>query len=83
MKTINWEANDSSKDLAKPDQLSVQQLQAMQLVAKMREAADRAGTKFIGGFITPNGERFVSSNLDESSDVINNIIGQMLEQGDD
>jgi len=41
-------------------------LRAMQIVAKMKAAADNAGAKFIGGFITPDGERFIMSNMDES-----------------
>lgn len=38
----------------------------MQLVAKMKEAADRAGAGFVGGFVTPTGQRFMMSNVDET-----------------
>ena len=38
----------------------------MQIVAQMKAAADNAGAKFIGGFMTPDGERFIMSNMDES-----------------
>ena len=48
-----------------PDSLDMQRLQAMQLVARMKEASDRLGVGFIGGFIAPNGEKFVMSNMDE------------------
>ncbi len=48
-----------------PDSLDMQRLQAMQLVAKMRESADKYGVGFIGGFIAPNGEKFVMSNMDD------------------
>ena len=48
-----------------PDSLDKQTLQAMQLVAKMKETSDRLGMGFIGGFIAPNGERFVMSNMDD------------------
>jgi hypothetical protein len=48
-----------------PDSLDMQRLQAMQLVAKMKESADKHGIGFIGGFIAPNGERFVMSNMDD------------------
>jgi len=48
-----------------PDSLDMQRLQAMQLVAKMKESADKHGIGFIGGFIAPNGEKFVMSNMDE------------------
>ena len=43
----------------------MQRLQAMQLVAKMKESADRQGIQFIGGFVAPNGEKFVMTNMDE------------------
>ena len=64
MNNINHEPNDSSKDLAKQDKFSLEQLKAMQLVAKMKEAADRVGAGFVGGFITPTGQRFMMSNVD-------------------
>ena len=41
-------------------------LRAMQIVAQMKAAADKAGAKFIGGFLAPDGERFIMSNMDES-----------------
>jgi len=43
----------------------MQRLQAMQLVAKMKESADKYGVGFIGGFVAPNGEKFVMSNMDD------------------
>jgi hypothetical protein len=48
-----------------PDSLDMERLQAMQLVAKMKESADKYGIGFVGGFIAPNGEKFVMSNMDE------------------
>ena len=48
-----------------PDSLDMQRLQAMQLVAKMKESADKNGIGFIGGFIAPNGEKFVMTNMDD------------------
>jgi len=48
-----------------PDSLDMQRLQAMQLVAKMKESADKYGIGFIGGFVAPNGEKFVMSNMDD------------------
>ena len=48
-----------------PDSLDMQRLQAMQLVAKMKESADKYGVGFIGGFVAPNGEKFVMSNMDD------------------
>jgi hypothetical protein len=45
--------------------MDMQRLQAMQLVAKMKESAERHGIGFIGGFVAPNGEKFVMSNMDD------------------
>jgi hypothetical protein len=43
-----------------------QRLEAMQLVAKMKESADKYGIGFVGGFISPSGEKFLMSNMDEA-----------------
>jgi hypothetical protein len=48
-----------------PDSLDMERLQAMQLVAKMKESAEKHGIGFIGGFIAPNGEKFVMTNMDD------------------
>jgi len=63
MNNLDWEANDDTKDLSMQDQYSLEQLRAMQLVAKMKESADRMGAGFVGGFISPTGERFMMSNV--------------------
>ena len=52
-----------------PDSLDMQRLQAMQLVAKMKESAERHGIGFIGGFIAPNGEKFVMTNMEDQDDI--------------
>jgi hypothetical protein len=57
--------NDSPKPRI-PDSVDLQRLQAMQLVAKMKESADKYGVGFVGGFIAPNGEKFVMSNMDSN-----------------
>ncbi len=50
-----------------PDSLPTDdKLRAMQIVAQMKAAADKAGAKFIGGFMTPDGDKFIMSNMDES-----------------
>ena len=49
-----------------PDAIDHQRLSAMQLVAKMKESADKYGIGFVGGFIAPNGEKFVMSNMDDT-----------------
>ena len=48
-----------------PDSIDLQRLQAMQLVAKMKESADKQGIGFIGGFISPDGQKFIMTNLDD------------------
>ncbi len=53
-----------SDSLRIPDSIDLQRLQAMQLVAKMKESADRQGVGFIGGFISPDGQKFIMTNLD-------------------
>jgi hypothetical protein len=37
----------------------------MQLIARMKEAADKVGAGFVGGFIDENGNRFMMSNISE------------------
>jgi hypothetical protein len=49
--------------------MDMQRLQAMQLVAKMKESAERHGIGFIGGFISPNGEKFVMTNMTDDNDI--------------
>lgn len=49
-----------------PDSIDIQRLQAMQLVAKMKESAEKHGIGFIGGFIAPNGEKFVMTNMNDN-----------------
>jgi hypothetical protein len=43
----------------------------MQLTAKMKESADKYGVGFIGGFISPDGEKFIMTNMnDEDSQAL-------------
>jgi hypothetical protein len=56
--------NDAPKPRI-PDAIDQQKLQFMQLTAKMKESADKYGVGFIGGFISPDGEKFVMSNMNE------------------
>jgi hypothetical protein len=37
----------------------------MQMIARMREAADKHGLGFVGGFVAPDGQKFVMSNMDD------------------
>ena len=54
-----------SDSLRIPDSVDTRRLEAMQMVAKMKEAADRHGIGFVGGFIDNNGQKFVMTNLDD------------------
>jgi len=57
--------NDAPKPRI-PDAVDQRRLEAMQLVAKMKESADKHGIGFVGGFITPDGEKFVMTNMDDT-----------------
>ena len=78
MNEINWEENSKAKDLAKADSFSMNNLAAMKLVASMKEAADKTGTGFVGGFISPSGERFMMSNM-ENNDIQMQEINRQLD----
>lgn len=52
-------------ELRIPDSVDLQRLQAMQLVAKMKESADKQGIGFIGGFVAPDGQKFIMTNMDD------------------
>ena len=54
-----------SDQLRIPDSVDAQRLAAMQLVAKMKESADKHGIGFVGGFISPDGQKFVMTNMDD------------------
>ena len=56
--------NDAPKPRI-PDAIDNQRLQAMQLVAKMKESADKHGIGFIGGFVAPDGQKFVMTNMSD------------------
>lgn len=66
MNNLDWEPNDDTANLANQDKYSIEQLHAMRLVAKMKEAAEKVGAGFVGGFVTPTGQRFMMSNVDEN-----------------
>jgi selenophosphate synthetase-related protein len=54
--------NDAPKPRI-PDAIDAQRLHAMQIVAKMKESADKYGVGFVGGFISPDGQKFMMTNL--------------------
>lgn len=79
MNNINWESDDNIKDLSKTDAPTMRQLAGMQLVARMKEAADKVGAGFVGGFIDENGNRFMMSNM-EADDIQQQNIKEKLEE---
>jgi hypothetical protein len=79
MNNIEWESNDNTKDLSKTDAPTMRQLAAMQLVARMKEAADRCGAGFVGGFVDEHGNRFMMSNVD-ADDIQHQNITEQLNQ---
>ncbi len=79
MNNIDWESNDNIKDLSKTDAPTMRQLAGMQLVARMKEAADRCGAGFVGGFIDEHGNRFMMSNIDADDIQYQNIQEQLNE----
>ena len=62
-----------------PDELPKQdKLAAMAFVAKMRDAANKAGISFVGGFIAPDGEKFMMNNMNDDIDAINEMLPEKL-----
>lgn len=62
-----------------PDELPKQdRLAAMAFVAKMRDAANKAGVSFVGGFITPDGEKFMMNNMNDDTEAINEMLPDEL-----
>jgi selenophosphate synthetase-related protein len=60
-----------SDKISIPNSINSNNLAAMQLVAKMKESADKHGIGFIGGFISPDGEKFIMTNMnDEDSQAL-------------
>jgi hypothetical protein len=54
-----------STSISIPDSSDYNKLQSMQLIAKMKEAADRQGIQFVGGFIAPDGQKFIMTNVND------------------
>ena len=53
-------------DIQIPDSLPADdKLAAMEFVAKMRASADKCGAGFIGGFIAPDGSKFIMTNMSD------------------
>ena len=56
-------------------------LKAMAFVAKMKESADRIGAGFVGGFMAPDGTKFVMTNMNEED--TNSLTPQSLRESND
>lgn len=66
-------------DIAPPNNIpDPEKLAAMEMVAKMRAAADKAGIPFVGGFIAPDGSKFMMNNLGDDEDAINQMLPDSL-----
>jgi hypothetical protein len=59
----------NDNNLSVPNSIDSRKLEAMQFVAKMKEAAERCGAGFVGGFITEDGERFMMTNMEDQDDI--------------
>lgn len=66
----------SDSNLSIPDSTDYSKLAAMRFVAAMKEHADKHGTGFIGGFVAPDGEKFIMSNM--SDEDINYLLPDQL-----
>lgn len=47
------------------DSLTQEHLAAMRFVAQMKESADKQGVGFIGGFVAPDGKKFIMTNMED------------------
>ena len=54
-----------------PNSIDPERLRNMRIVAKMKEAADKAGIGFVGGFSDGKGDTFTMSNMgDDDLDLL-------------
>jgi len=54
-----------SDGLSIPDSFNLELLEALRNVALMKESADKNGVGFIGGFVAPDGRKFIMTNMDD------------------
>jgi hypothetical protein len=54
-----------SDQLRIPNSIDESTLRAIQFVARMKESADKCGAGFIGGFIAPDGQKFIMTNMND------------------
>ena len=81
MNRIDSQERDDSKDLSSCDELSMQHLQSMQVVTRMKEAADKLGTSIVCGFITKDGEHFIVSNVENSEEEVKTFKEKLFKSG--
>jgi hypothetical protein len=71
--------SSTMSDIITPNNIpDPEKLAAMEMVAKMRAAADKAGIPFVGGFIAPDGSKFMMNNLGDDEDAINQMLPDSL-----
>ena len=71
--------SSTMSDITTPNNIpDPEKLAAMEMVAKMRAAADKAGIPFVGGFIAPDGSKFMMNNLGDDEDAINQMLPDSL-----
>jgi hypothetical protein len=66
--TIDWTKNEYHQLKLAVDALKAicaREDKRHQMDEHMKETADKLGVGFIGGFIAPNGEKFVMTNINE------------------
>ena len=75
----NEQPTSIMSDITTPNNIpDPEKLAAMEMVAKMRAAADKAGIPFVGGFIAPDGSKFMMNNLGDDQDAINQMLPDSL-----
>lgn len=78
-KPSNQQPTSIMSDITTPSNIpDPDKLAAMEMVAKMRAAADKAGIPFVGGFIAPDGSKFMMNNLGDDDDAINQMLPDSL-----
>jgi len=75
---LNYMELNNPVNLAQANQISKEELQAMEFIAKVRDSAERLGIPFAGGFITPDKKYFITTNESCDDSQINSITEKLL-----
>ena len=54
-----------SDKISIPNSIDGDKLAAMRFIASLKEQADKQGVGFIGGFIAPDGQKFIMTNMED------------------